>query len=197
MGQSHFALLSLLLSLVRVQSYFKLLCLFCSHFRSPNRQITVFRGLCPPQAGCPGRRKSRARGRDLGCFKVSSSINHPSLAASSLPLFLFVEESRAGVILRRVTLGTVFLCSLFFLKLPILLFSYLGLPQTSVLRGLSFLFSLFPLLKKKKKNSCFFQWDLGDRSRWKLSCLCLELEAYTFLRTQHHVKSATRSLFIP
>ena len=74
-------------------------------------------------------------------------------------------------------------------------FSYLGLPQTSVLRGLSFLFSLFPLLKKKKKKK-FLLFSVG-LGRWKLSCLCLELEAYTFLRTQHHVESATRSLFIP
>lgn len=53
----------------------------------------------------------------------------------------------------------------FFLKLPILLFSYLGLPQTSVLRGLSFLFSLFPLLKKKKKKiPAFFSgtWETGE-----------------------------------
>ena len=67
LGQSLLALLCLLLSLVWVQRYFKLLCLFWgpSHSRSPNRQITVFGGPCFSQSRMLWKEKEQGEGQHL------------------------------------------------------------------------------------------------------------------------------------
>ena len=167
LGQSHFALLSLLLSLMWVQSYFKLLCLFWgpSHSRSPSRQITVFAGPCFNQSRMLWKKKEQGWGNiylsQLLWNKPSSSVSYPGLAAAP-SLFYLWEEGGHGLVLSWEGLfGAVFFSSLF--KLPILLSPHSGFPQTSSPKVTSLVaFSImFSFLKKNFFWFLLSQWDLG------------------------------------